>query len=229
MDMWHIKFFSEYLAPITNIETQYQKGACLMPLLAISSIVQWLLWMLNLVLLLAILRRVNNLHLPGETTNRVYIDTLRPGDVAPFFSAVTIKGVEVTSNDYSDKSIVLIFVSTSCDACRERLPEIEKELPIAQEAGIEFIYVCNDEMEIARNYFEGVNINSDVLVVPRSDNVFTREYKIPGTPYYYWINNKGIVKANDFFDSSWPSLVKQWADIGREKAKQRLIRSKAES
>lgn len=179
--------------------------------LVISSVLLWVVVGFNLLLTLALVRRANN-SIKSETGeyDRVLLETLKSGDIAPPFLATTLEGVDVTLDTYAGQSIILIFVTSGCKSCKEKIPEIEKISSNALAAGIKFVFVCLDNMDTAIAYFNEFNTTSSVLVAPASSNSFATNYKIPGTPYFCLIDEQGIIQDAGFFDSKWYSRVLQW-------------------
>lgn len=184
--------------------------------LTISSMLLWVVLIFDLLLTLALVRKVNKLGVGNEIGERINLDTLKPGDPAPTFKALTLAGEKVTLEKYSDRSVVFVFVSSKCGPCRERIPEIEKVTPIAKEAGTDIVLVSNDDLETARTFFLGFNGNADVLIAPRSSNQFMDDYKVPATPYFCQVNSEGMIQTNGFFDQKWSSLVMQWVGTRKQ-------------
>lgn len=179
--------------------------------LTVSSVLLWVVLIFDLLLTLAVVRKVNKLGTGNEIGEKVNLDTLKPGDIAPGFTAVTIEGDEVSlKNNYFNKSVVFIFMSSRCGSCKEKIPEIEKVIPIARDAGIEIVYVSNDDIDATRAFFAGINGYPNILIAPRNSNPFMVDYKVPGTPYFCQVNSEGVIQTIGFFDQKWSSLVLQW-------------------
>jgi len=190
-----------------------------MNIFSISSTLLWVVLIFNLLLTLALVRSVNKMSSTYIDGERLKIDTLQPGDTAPNFSALSLGGEEITLKDFNNKTVAFIFVSSKCEPCKTRIPEIEKVFPAAKDAGIEFVFVTNDDFDEANDFFGALNGNIKTLMVPKQNNAFRDEYKIFGTPSFCLVNSKGIIQEIGFFDQKWTSLVMEWVEIAIEKAK----------
>lgn len=184
-----------------------------MGILAVNSILLWVVLIFNLLLTLALVRSVNNIGSNNLNREEIILDELKSGDIAPDFKAITLDGKEITLKDYINQSMVFVFVSSKCAPCKERISEIEKILPIVEKAGIDIILVSNDDLETSKQHFLEYDKFNNVLVAPRTENQFMYDYKVPATPYFCLVDNKGLVQTNGFFDQKWSTLVLQWVSI----------------
>lgn len=81
-------------------------------ILIISSILLWVVVLLNLLLTLGLARRIRNAAFP-------VMESLKIGQKAPDFSALTLQGKTVTLADYAGHAAAFVFVSPDCKPCRE--------------------------------------------------------------------------------------------------------------
>jgi thiol-disulfide isomerase/thioredoxin len=163
-------------------------------------------------LTLALVRSINKSGIRREDRERVKFNTLKPGDTAPDFVAFSLNREKVTLKSYLGKPVFFIFVSSQCGACKERIQDVEKVIPFAKRAGVEIVYVSYDEIEETKSYFSQVNGSGNIIIIPKENDIFLKNYKIPGTPYYFFINSEGKIQNNGFFDQEWTSLVLQWVN-----------------
>ena len=164
-------------------------------LLASSVILLWIITLLNLLLTLGVIRKVNN---NQQSAQKVPFTThgLEAGTAAPDFTAETLDGEQVSLATYAGRSIDFHFLSAHCMPCREVLSEILELAPLAANAGVEFVFVMTDEAPQVRAFVEEFQITLPVLVAPRTGNDFATAYKIGGTPNYCLIDGQGrIVSA----------------------------------
>src|SRR5437899_6166907 len=89
--------------------------------LIVSSGFLWLVVISNVLLTLALVRRLNQMGTPQTPEGG-----LEAGEAAPDFMAQTLGGATVTLADYAGRSVALVFLSTTCQPCRDRLPTLEK-------------------------------------------------------------------------------------------------------
>ena len=109
-----------------------------MSIFEISSIALWVVVLVNLILTLVIIR-----HLSQQSVTLV--ETLPKGSVIPDFQATSLDGKTVTYEDFSGKSLVLVFVSPTCGHCRPTISEIEELYSLAEEKGFEIVLVSDSE------------------------------------------------------------------------------------
>jgi len=174
--------------------------------LIVSSVLLWLIVLLNLLLTLALVRRINH----GTSSME---KGLKAGEMAPAFTAQTLSGEIVTHATYADQSMVFVFISTHCKPCRELLPTLEKLGPRARQAGVELVLVSGDELEDTRTLVKEMQIQLPVLVAPRASNSFFDDYKITSTPSYCHINEQNTVQSAGYPGlqlMKWKALTESW-------------------
>lgn len=150
-------------------------------ILIISSILLWVVVLLNLLLTLGLARRIRNANFP-------VMESLKVGQKAPNFSAQTLQGKTVTLNDYEGRAAAFVFVSPDCKPCREELPRIRDLFPIARGFGTELVLVSDGGDEKTRSLVDGLADDLPVLVAPREHNPFFSDYKAMGTPSFCLID-----------------------------------------
>jgi peroxiredoxin len=169
----------------------------LQPLLIMSIVLLWIIVLLNLVLTLGIVRRLNNTSLPGH--DPIAENRLQSGDPAPAFSAETLDGQQVSLETYAGQAVAFHFLSIHCEPCREVLPDLLTLAPLAWQAGVQFIFVVLDDAQNTRAFVEEYQIPSPVIVAPRPGNDYTKTnefaqaYKSKSTPSYCLIDEEGLV------------------------------------
>src|SRR5690348_1026265 len=103
--------------------------------LVVSSAVLWLVVLLNLLLTLALVRRVN------ASPRTVPQERLKTGEPAPDFTAHTLDGELVSRSTYAELKVAFVFISTHCGPCREIMPQLVPLGPKAAQAGVELVLV----------------------------------------------------------------------------------------
>jgi len=173
-------------------------------LLIVSSILLWMVVVLNFLLTLALIRRKNS----GPSVMNV--PKLKIGQSAPDFTAETLSGETVTQMTYSGRAVAFMFVSPDCGPCRELIPSFEALHPKAQQSGSELVLVSQVDTVKTQSFVAEYGITLPVLVAPREGNSFGRDYKVAGTPFYCFIDAEGKVQGTGFLDSEWENLAEEW-------------------
>lgn len=176
-------------------------------ILLISSILVWIIVVFNLMLTLALIRRVSKI--PKEP-NRENITTLSIGTQAPDFNAETLDGQAVSLATYTGKAAIFAFVSPSCGPCVDKIPMFKRVEPVAKGKGIELILVCSSGKDDAQILADKYAIKLPILFTPYDDKSFMESFKVPGTPFYCLVDRDGMVQATGLFDNAWEQLVQGW-------------------
>jgi thiol-disulfide isomerase/thioredoxin len=181
-----------------------------MPFLLISSLVLlWIVVLLNLLLTLGIIRKINAQ--PAVPDDSSAPHGLPAGTTAPDFTAQTLDGSPVSLAMYAGKSVAFQFLSVHCKPCREILPELLELAPLAARAGVEFVFVMLDEASQVRPFVEEFQLSLPVLVAPRTDNDFAEKYQIKGTPNYCLIDGQGqVISAGHPGSGAGYQLAANW-------------------
>jgi len=165
----------------------------------------WLVVAVNLLLTLALIRRVNNDK--GRTPN-----TLSPGQEAPNFTAEFVDGQTANLSTFKNKEVVLYFFSPHCSPCREQIPVIEKFYPKAKANNIDIVGVSTVSAEETQSFVKDNNIKYPVLIATRRINPFYKDYKVAGTPWYCHIDKQskvvdsGIADWEELESNLWPAI-----------------------
>lgn len=184
--------------------------------LVISMVLLWVVVLLNLLLTLALIRRLNR---TSTSPHAQAIPKVGPevGQRAPDFTAQTLDGATVTRESYTGKKVALVFISTHCGPCREALPRLEQLGPKAARGGIELLLVSSNEAGETRILVESLTLHLPVLVAPSPTNPLTAAYQATATPSYCFIDEQGIVQSAGLLileGGQWETLVDSWAKQG---------------
>jgi peroxiredoxin len=176
--------------------------------LIVSSVLLWVVVLLNLLLTLALVRRFNALPRPAPPMG------LKAGETAPDFTAQTLSGETVTRATYAGSQVGFVFLSTHCGPCRELLPRFEPLGAKAAQAGVNLLLVIDDELEATRAFAEQYHITLPVLIAPRETNSLMNDYQARSTPSYCLVNAQGKVQSSGYpnFDGeAWKDWLDSWA------------------
>jgi peroxiredoxin len=179
--------------------------------LVISSVALWVVVLLNLLLTLALVRRLNS-GLPANISKADEIG-LKVGTPAPDFIAETLDGKAVTLANYAGRSVAFIFIAPDCGPCREALPGYEATGVKAERAGVELVLVSTANKEETRALAEEFQLHLQVLVAPPDNTSFMDDYKLRGTPSYTLIDREGNIQSAGRPSPQkpgWKALVEAW-------------------
>lgn len=179
--------------------------------LIVSSVLLWIVVLLNLLLTFGLVRRFNTAPRPVTTPHQI---GLKAGELAPDFTAPTVRGETVTLSTYTGREVVFVFISAHCVPCHEVLPDLQQLGLKAARAGVELVLVSSNEMEETRTLAEQEYISLPILVAPRSASSLFEDYKATEVPSYCLVDEKGIVQSSGHpyqgFEA-WKTLTASWA------------------
>jgi len=173
--------------------------------IVVSLVLLWGVVILNVLLTLALIRRVNSGTEAGGG--------LSAGQQAPDFSAMTLHGETVTLATYAHQAVAFVFISPHCGPCRQALPTYESLWPLARQAGVELVLVSVVDEVQTRAFVDETKLQIPILVAPRENNSFTNDYKVTGTPFYTLIDAEGKIQAAGYPNPefrTWKALVESW-------------------
>lgn len=177
--------------------------------LVISSALLWAVVLFNLLLTLAVVRRVNTAFEDVKPAE----NGLKEGAQAPDFTAQTLDGETVTLSSLVGKPTAFIFISHGCGPCHEELPNYLALHPKAEQAGARLILVSVGSLESTRELVKEFQIRAPVLVAPENSNSFASDYKMRGTPAYTYVDAQGKIQSagrpNNNFDT-WKRITESW-------------------
>lgn len=173
----------------------------------VSSILLWIVVLLNLVLTLALVRRINSTSGPSPA-----IETGPPlGEKAPDFMATTLAGETVTLANYAGHAMTLLFVAPHCQPCHDLLKTLSARI---REDRSELTVVCNSSRQEAEALTRNLDIHLPLLLAPSSENPFFESYNISATPSYCSLNEQGVVQAKGVAspdERPWQKLMEGWS------------------
>lgn len=168
-----------------------------MPYLIAAVVLVGCLCALDLLLTIGVIRRlrehsetlaaVRQLQRPDATL-------LRPGTMVPDVSAVTSDGTEVALRSLTQVPSLVAFLSTSCEACLEQLPRVERYargMPGGRSAVLAVIAGDSTDAENIRARLQPV---AQVVVEPE-DGPLAREFAVNVWPAYLLVGQNGVVDA----------------------------------
>ena len=185
--------------------------------LVINFVLLWAFTLLNFLLTLALIRRINTLgnnSAPQQIDEAELFESSLPiGADAPYFEAESLGGGNVRLSDFAGQELVLLFMSPNCGPCREELPNWEKLNPSAASSGAALVLVSVASKAATEALAKEFNLTLPILVAPRDVNPLADDYKMRQTPSYYLIDAQGKVRYVGIPTSvwnRWKSLTRSW-------------------
>jgi len=174
-----------------------------MPYLVAAVVVLALLVVIDLLLTLAILRRLRS---HSERLARFEaLDSLPepapPGEIIGAFTATTIAGATISDTDLRDHATTIGFFSPSCGPCAEQLPSFENRARTHRS----FAFVI-DEGEPSQDLADRLAEVATVAVVA-SDSPATQAFSVIGYPVIFEVDTGARVVASAYDVGSMPQLV----------------------
>ncbi|MFI7125156.1 TlpA disulfide reductase family protein [Nonomuraea sp. NPDC050153] len=175
-----------------------------MPYLVAAVVVVGLLCLVDLVLTLAVIRRlrVHTLRLAELAPARAPL--VRPGTTLGDFSATAVDGETVSRAFFSGPSVVAVF-STECASCHERLPEFTSYLADTRPERV-LAVVTGDPDEARR--FTGELTAATVVVEPMGGPV-SRALQVSQFPSFYLVDGDAVVVAADTAPGRLPAATRR--------------------
>lgn len=173
----------------------------------VSSVLLWFVVLANLLLTLALVRRINS-----TSGSESGIETGPPvGEKAPDFTATTLTGETVTLADYVGRATIFLFIAPHCQPCHELLKTLSLQ---ARAVSSEPVLVCNAFSEEAEALVRELNIHLPLLLAPRSENPLFETYQISATPSYCSLDEQGVVQAKGIpgpYERHWQKRMESWS------------------
>ncbi|WP_149259647.1 redoxin domain-containing protein [Actinomadura sp. K4S16] len=162
-----------------------------MPYLAAGVVFVGALCAFDLVLTLAVVRRLRE-HAALLDGGRAQVPFTPPGTSLPEFSAPGLDGTAVTRAFFTEPTIVGLF-STTCAACRERLPEFTERVRGLDARRV--LAVIEGERDDAEPFTAALTPVATVVVEPVKGPVNTA-FGHPASPSFYVVGQDAVVTSS---------------------------------
>src|SRR5260370_28370826 len=116
------------------------------------------------------------------------------------------------------RAVALIFVSPSCQPCRESLPVLQKTAVEARAGGVEFVLVSGGTLEETRTWDEEADVQLPLLIATQDQNPFFQAYQITSTPTFCLLGADGKVHGSNIAGQNldgWKLLANSRTPVGR--------------
>jgi peroxiredoxin len=164
---------------------------------------------INLKLTFILIRRVNPLVMAN--TPELTCDI---GEKLPAFNAYTY---EKKAFDVSrlNKACALIFLSSRCPQCKEKLKDIRDILPNLTPAGLELRLVSLESRRRLKSFFETQDLLEKCLLTDKSNYLSLNPRS--KTPFYLFVDHNGHLEAaGTLGDENWQGFLQQMQHIEQE-------------
>jgi thiol-disulfide isomerase/thioredoxin len=174
--------------------------------------------LVNLVLVLRVVARMRATDRPHED-HSFGGDPLAIGAEAPPFNALNLAGQGITDARLAGRPVAYLFVSPSCDHCRDLLPMVDELGALAARvARVQLVLVADVGPARARSWLEtvaeedGLRVAVPVLAAPLSRSTMTVDYNPPGMlPYFCLVDEEGlVVDRGTVGGADWNRVVETW-------------------
>lgn len=179
----------------------------------LSSVLLWVLVLLNIVLTLALVRKVNSDGGSGLNSVPLPRSGLEKGTSAPDFAAQNLHGETVTLAAYQGRAVAFLFVSPTCGPCHDAIPRYDALYTQALSRGTELVLVSSGNGEATHELIGEFKLQMSVLVAPQPDNPFFTDYQVTSTPTYCLVAKDGTVQSSghpSFQRGEWKDLAQSW-------------------
>ena len=118
------------------------------------------------------------------------------GRVAPAFSASTLEGFTITSQEYRGQALLLFFFFADLSLVRILLSRFETIALRAAEAGVTVLFVSASHLEATRRFAQEIPMSWSLLLAPRTHNTLLQDFEVEGMPCYCLVDQAGTVRAS---------------------------------
>ena len=118
------------------------------------------------------------------------------GTEAPDFALPDTNGATVSLGDFAGQKVLLAFSSIHCSACTEVYPHLKA---FSENRGdVQVVMISQGSVEENRQLVQDQSFAFPVLSASGWDDPVMVDYQVPGTPFFYVIDEEGLVANADF-------------------------------
>lgn len=141
---------------------------------------------------------------------------LAPGQQMPAVAARRLPGRAPLQLAGAGQAWALLYLSSQCPKCRDKLADIDLLLDAAEEAGLAMWLVSEEPAWRLRRFLRGRRLPQRTALVSRRD--YKHLNPNHASPAYQFVNHEGVLEAAGFIgDADWLALCSQLtpADAGQ--------------
>jgi hypothetical protein len=162
---------------------------------------------LNLKLTFSLYKKINHLDLIDTP-----MFTAKIGDKLPDFKGQTLLEKKWFHLNEVHQPTVLIFLSSRCPICKEKIPQIEAILPLLPEAGL-LMKLISYEPKNSMIKFLNDSLLLNIILFADKKNYKKLNPSI-STPFYIFVDHLGqLTTGGTIGDQDWMSFLEQMEEI----------------
>lgn len=174
--------------------------------------------LVNLVLVLRVVARMRAMDV-SKQDHPFGGDPLPIGAEAPPFNALTLAGQGITDARLAGRAVAYLFMSPTCDHCRDVLPMVDELGALAARAArVQVVVVADAGPARVRSWLEqvaeedGVKVSMPVLAAPPSRTTMIVDYNPTSIlPYFCLVDETGLIADRGTAGGAeWNRLVETW-------------------
>jgi len=121
---------------------------------------------------------------------------LEIGELSPDFTLLDTEGSTVSLRDFEGRRILLAFSSTQCPACTKMYLHLKTFSESQQDVQTLMISLgpANENQQLA----QAQGFSFPVLPVLTWDDPVIQDYRVPGTPFFYLIDDETVIVGAGF-------------------------------
>ncbi|MEW6731010.1 MAG: hypothetical protein AB1489_06715 [Acidobacteriota bacterium] len=163
---------------------------------------------LNLKLTFSLLNTMRNL-----VADRPFTPPI--GEIVPEVKAKRLDTGEIITIPGSGQATVCLFLSSTCPKCREKLPELEKLLPLLPVAGLSMWLVSQEPKWRIKRFLKSNGLASVAVFV--KNHAYKTLNPTQTSPFYLFTDHKSMLEAGGLIgDENWQSFLEQMDEVASE-------------
>ena len=158
---------------------------------------------LLMVAVVSLFLRMNKLELAvlgalasSQTEQSIQDMGLEIGEQAPDFTLPDTKDATISLKDFEGQRILLSFSSTQCPACTEMYPHLKSFSESRQD--VQVVMISLGPADENQQLTEVQGFSFPVLPLLAWNEPVIQNYRVPGTPFFYVIDNRGVIAGSGF-------------------------------
>ena len=141
---------------------------------------------------------------------------LAAGTLAPEYAGTMLKDKSwVTSQQLAGNPKVLVFLSSGCQTCKEKLDELQQMRGGIEKAEISLWLIGRESEKQVKKFLQHTGLMD--LVVFMSGEIRKRLNPFDASPFYIFIDGQDTVQASGYLgDENWISFQQQISELQSE-------------
>ena len=146
------------------------------------------------------------------SSNDNSLSSIAIGEKIPLLTGKTFFNKQWTHLQNVEQSSVLIFLSSDCPQCKEKISEIEAIVPLLPDEGLTLKLISHESKRRIKHFFGDSPLLNDVVITSK------KQYKAlnprDSSPFYLFVDHAYQLQAVGFIgDEDWLSFIDQIINI----------------